>query len=261
MTSRRLHRIFKPDGRALIVAMDHALLDGPLAGLENPRETIARIIAGGADAVLTSYGVAREFARELAPLGLILRGDGGATGLGRGAGPTALQFSVESALRLGADAIAVCAYPGTANEEVSLTNLAHTVEAAHAWDVPVLAEMVPGSFAGGPEFRTLAAVSMAARVGAELGADIIKCPYADGFERVSSTTYVPVVILGGAKQGGEREMLTKIKAAVDAGGAGVAVGRNIWQSSDTTRMTAAIAAILHAGASVDEAMRQAFPSR
>jgi DhnA family fructose-bisphosphate aldolase class Ia len=255
MMTRRLQHIFKPDGRALIVAMDHAALDGPMKGLECPGKTIEQISAGGADAVLTTYGVARAFAKELAPLGLILRADGGSTGLGQGIGPSSVQFHVESALRLGADALAVCAYPGSAKEEVSLHNLAQIVEAAHAWNIAVLAEMVPGGFDSGPEFRTLKSIRMAARVGAELGADIIKCPYVEGFEEVVAGTYVPVVILGGAKQGGERDMLVKIKGAADAGGAGVAVGRNIWQADNSTRMTRAVAAILHSRASVDEAMQ------
>ena len=261
MTTRRLHHILQADCRTLIVAMDHAALDGPLKGLEQPGRTIEKIIAGGADAVLTTYGVARAFAKELASLGLILRADGGSTGLGTGKGPSSIQFTVESALRLGADALAVCAYPGAANEEESLTNLAQLVESAHAWGMPVLAEMVPGGFDSGPEYRTLKSISSAARVGAELGADMIKCPYTEGFEQVIAGTYVPVVILGGAKQGSEREMLEKIKGACDAGSAGVAVGRNIWQAADTTRMTAAVAAIIHHGASVDDAMAMMSKAR
>ena len=75
-----------------------------------------------------------------------------------------------------------------------------------------------------------------------------------GFDAVTSTCYVPVVILGGAKRGQERDMLIDIKAAVDAGGAGVAVGRNVFQADDPAIMTAAIASIIHRGASIDEAM-------
>jgi DhnA family fructose-bisphosphate aldolase class Ia len=254
MTTRRLHHLLKTDCRTLIVAMDHAGLDGPMKGLERPADTIRQIIAGGADAILTTYGVARTFAKELAGLGLILRADGGSTGLGTGKGPKTVQFTIESALRLGADALAICAYPGAPNEEESLTNLAQLVESAHAWGMPVLAEMVPGGFDSGPEFRTLQRIRSAARVGAELGADMIKCPYVDGFEQVVAGTYVPVVILGGAKQGNEREMLEKIKGACEAGGAGVAVGRNIWQAPDTQKMTAAVAAIIHSGASVEQAL-------
>ncbi|HMR62960.1 MAG TPA: deoxyribose-phosphate aldolase, partial [Anaerolineae bacterium] len=136
--TRRMNRIFKPDGKALIVALDHGLLDGACPGLEKPAETIAKIVEGGADAVLTSYGIARRFARELAPLGLILRGDGAATNLGKKSdGPSSsLFFEVEEALRLGADAVVVTALPGSPKEEATLKNLATMVKVAHSWDVP-----------------------------------------------------------------------------------------------------------------------------
>ncbi len=235
--------------------MDHGMISGPLAGLERPGETIAKIIAGGADAVLTTYGVARSFARQLAGVGLILRSDGGNTAIGPSEKTGAIDFTVEAALRLGADALAISAFPGAAREVASLQALAQGVQAAHAWGMPVLAEMVPGGFDSGPEFRTLESIALAARVGAELGADLVKCPYVEGFERVASSVYAPVVILGGAKAGDERGMLVKIKAAIEAGGAGVAIGRHIWQAPDPARMTAAVAAIVHDNASVDEAMK------
>jgi DhnA family fructose-bisphosphate aldolase class Ia len=254
LTERRLNRIFRPSGRALIVAMDHGLLDGPCKGLENPAATLSKIVAGGADAVLTSYGVARNFARELASIGLILRVDGGATSMGQTDGPSSLFYQVEEALRLGADAIALNGFPGAPNEQASLENIARAVQRSHPWGVPVLAEMVPGGFDSAPEWRSLENIALSVRVAAELGADFVKTPYVSGFEAVTSTCYVPVVILGGAKRGSERDMLADIKAAVDAGGAGVAIGRNIFQADDPAAMTAAVAAILHDGASVDEAL-------
>jgi DhnA family fructose-bisphosphate aldolase class Ia len=247
-------RLGPAEGGALIVAMDHGLLDGPCQGLERPAEVIARVIEGGADAVLTSYGIARRFARELAPLGLILRADGGLTSLGHAEGPGALLFGVREALSLGADALAVSAFPGSPQEEASLRHLAQVVGEAHAWGLPVMAEMVPGGFDSPPEYRTQASIALAVRVAAEMGADFVKTPYVAGFEAVAAGCYVPVVILGGAKRGSERAMLADIKAAVDAGGAGVAVGRNIFQAADPAAMTAAVAAILHHNASVDEAM-------
>ena len=255
-TTRRMNRIFRPDGKALIVALDHGLLDGPCPGLENPAETIAKIIEGGADAVLTSYGIAQRYARDLAPIGLILRGDGAATNLGKKSdGPSSsLFFNVEAALRLGADAVVVTALPGSPKEEATLENLATMVRTAHSWGVPVLGEMVPGGFNSGPEYRTQENIAMSARIGVELGADFIKTPYTDGFKAVTSTCFCPVVILGGSKRGSELDMLIDIKAAVDAGGAGVAIGRNIFQADNPVAMTAAVAAILHEGASVDQAI-------
>ena len=245
MTTRRLQRIFRKDGRALIVAMDHGLIDGPCAGLERPGETIAKVAAGGADAVLTSYGVARRFAGELAGLGLILRVDGGATSLGNSSGPGSLFFGVEEALRLGADAVAVSAFPGSPVEVESLERLAHVIAAAHAWGMPVMAEMVPGGFDSPPDKRTPHAIALAVRVAAELGADFVKTPYCAGFEKVIAGCYVPVVVLGGAKRGNEASMLADIRAAMDAGGAGVAIGRNIFQAEDPAAMTAAVARVVH----------------
>ena len=247
MTARRLRQIFQHDGRALIVAMDHGLIDGPCAGLEQPAATIAKIAAGGADAVLTSYGVATRFAAELAGLGLILRVDGGATSLGGGGGQGATFFGVEEALRLGADAVAVSAFPGSPVEVESLERLAHVIAAAHQWGLPVMAEMVPGGFDSPPDKRTPHAIALAVRVAAELGADFVKTPYCANFAQVIAGCYVPVVVLGGAKRGNEASMLNDVAAAMQAGGAGVAIGRNIFQADDPAAMTAAVAQVVHGG--------------
>ena len=75
-----------------------------------------------------------------------------------------------------------------------------------------------------------------------------------GFEPVTAGCYAPVVILGGAKKGSERLMLENIRAALDAGAKGVAIGRNIFQAENPETMTAAVAALIHADASIDEAM-------
>lgn len=252
---RRMNRIFASDGKALIVAMDHGLMDGPCRGLENPGKTIEALVSGGANAVLTSYGVARRFDKELAKLGLILRADGGATCLLKGSSPSRLFFSIEDALHLGADALAVNAYPGSDKEAETLQNLAQIASEAHGWGLPVLGEMVPGGFDSPREMRTTETVAISARIGSEVGADIIKTSYTPNFEVVISTSYVPVVILGGAKRGKEADMLADIKSAIGAGASGVAIGRNIWQADNPAAMTAAIAAIIHYNATVDEAMK------
>ena len=117
----------------------------------------------------------------------------------------------------------------------------------------MLAEMVPGGFDSPPEMRSAEAVAFAARLGAELGADFVKVPYCEDFARVTASTFVPVVILGGSK-GSEVSTLVNIRAAVDAGAAGVAMGRNVFQSKNPTAMTRAVAAVVHYDASVEEAL-------
>jgi DhnA family fructose-bisphosphate aldolase class Ia len=230
------------------------MIDGPAKGMERPAPTLRQIVTGGADAILTTFGIATRFAAEISPLGLIVRLDGGGTKLGAMDGPGAQFYTVADALRVGADAVAVSAFPGSPKEEATLETLAHVIGEAHAWGLPVMAEMVPGGFDSGPEFRTTESIAIAARVAAELGADWIKIPYAANFEQVTETCYVPVVILGGAKKGSEVTMLETISDALRTGASGVAIGRNIFQADDPAAMTAAVAALLHDNVSIDQAV-------
>ncbi len=249
-----LNRIFAPDGRTVIVALDHGLIDGPCAGFERPGATLAAVLEGGPDAILTSYGIALRFAAELADVGVVMRSDGASTNLGTpSTGSTGRFFGPEAALRVGADALVVTALPGSDKEDLTLANLAHTIDEAHQLDLPVLAEMVPGGFDSGPELRSAGSVAMAVRLGAELGADFVKAPFCDDFGRVTGSTFVPVVILGGSK-GSEAETLADIRDALDAGAAGVAMGRNVFQCDDPAAMTAAIVALVHEDAGVDAAL-------
>lgn len=257
--TRRLNRILARDGRALIVAMDHGAIQGP-KGLERPGEVIRQVEAGGADAILTTYGIARAFGKELARLGLIIRTDGGASTIGPDVSDSSGLYTVEDALRLGADALCVTAFPGSRHEEATLETLARVIRQAHAWGLPVMAEMVPGGFDSGPEFRTLRSVSVAARVAAELGADWVKTSYVPGFEQVIATCYVPVVVLGGPGKADPRATLEMARAAMDAGASGATIGRNIWQAENPTGMAAALAAIIHEGATVDAALARSRES-
>jgi len=250
--TRRLNRILASDGKTLIVAMDHAAIQGP-KGLERPAEVIRKVAAGGADAILTTFGIARAFARELAPLGLILRTDGGASTIGPDVTSARPLYGVEDALRLGADGVVATAGPGHPHELDQLEWLAKLSSQCDVWGVVLVGEMVPGGFDSGPEFRTLENHKLAARFGSEFGVDLLKTPYFDGFEEVVRSCYTPVVVPGGSKMTGE-QLLTMVHSAVQAGAVGCAVGRNVWGADDPTRMTAALAAVIHDGAGVAEAM-------
>lgn len=242
--------LLRANGRVVIVALDHGLIDGPISGLVDPIQAIRGVEAGGADAVIVSYGAARHFREELQSLTTIVRLDGS---LPR-EGPTgSLFFSPQQVQEVGADAVAVSAFPLSAYAASTLGALSAAIAEARQVDMPVLAEMVPGGFDGPPTLRTAENMALAARVGAELGADLIKTPYCEEFERVTQSTFVPVVILGGSRKKAELETLTEVFSSIQAGGAGVAIGRNVFQSTDPAAMTAAIVAIVHENASVQEA--------
>ena len=254
MVTRRLNQIFKPDGRALVVACDHGMISGPDKGIENMERTLTQVIAGGVDGIMASYGTATRFAGKLARVGLVLRMDGAGTVLGPNAGPGAQFYTVEDALRLGADALCVTAFPGSPHEEPTLEVLARVIRQAHAWGLPVMAEIMPGGFDGGPEFRTLESIRVSARVAAELGADWVKIPYVAGFEAVVAGCYVPVVVLGGPAKADPRQTLDMVKAGMRAGAVGATIGRNIWKADRPDRMARAIAGIIHDDLEVDQAL-------
>lgn len=252
MFTRRLKRIFKDDGQALIVAFDHGLTEGAAKGMEAPADVLKKLVAGGADAILTSYGLATRFAAEIAQLGLILRLDVGGTKMGK-MGPGSQYFQVEDALRIGADAVAVSAFPGTPEEKETMKMLAKVIMEAHRWGLPVMAEMQPGGFDAGPEFCTPEIIGLSARIAAEFGADWVKIPYTKQFQQVMQTCYVPAVMLGGVKVNDQRRLFETVWEAKQAGSSGIAIGRNIFQADDPGAVVKALNAILHHNSNVDEA--------
>ncbi|HSN94122.1 MAG TPA: hypothetical protein VLR89_03560, partial [Anaerolineaceae bacterium] len=145
---KRLSRIFSSNKKTVIVAMDHGMGLPVSPSLNETGKLLEKILKGGADAILTTIGIARTYAAELADVGLILRLDGGGSILTPSDGCPELLFSVEEALRLGADAVACMGYLGVDYERKNMLNLAKVVGSAHNWNVPVLAEMLPGGFTG-----------------------------------------------------------------------------------------------------------------
>jgi DhnA family fructose-bisphosphate aldolase class Ia len=244
---RRMAHIFQPDGRALIVALDHTR-SGPAPGLERPGETIARVVAGGADAILTTYGIARHFWHRLGNRGLIVGTDGMRP---------VTEHAVLDALRLGADAVELKVFPGNP-QETRLPELNHLAAVCAEWGMPLLAEPIPVSFQE-TSAHTPENIAKAARIAAEAGADFVKVHYTGAIEtmrRVIECCYVPVVILGGPRMASERDVLQVVADALEAGARGIAFGRNIFAHPRPDRMTAALAALIHGGATVDQALRE-----
>jgi class I fructose-bisphosphate aldolase len=257
MNKVRARRIFAADGRTVIVALDHTAYFGPMAGLERPGEVLQAVVEAGADAILTTPGIATRFGDQLGRAGLILRADGGSSR--RDPQPAGLRqiVSIERALRLGADALACMGLIGFPDESASLRVLTDLADECSRWGLVVLAEMlVNGQDGGKPSAQD---VGFAARVGADLGADLIKTTYIGppaAFGTAMASCYLPVVVLGGDKAGDDRAVLVSVAEALEAGASGVAIGRNVWQHTDPAGMTRALAGLVHGGAMVEEAMEE-----
>lgn len=234
--SHRMRRIFGADGRTLIVAMDHASFMGPVPGLVDPAATVRKVVAGGADAVMTTFGSAKRIVDALDGRGLIVSVDLHAVDKDQ---------VVERAVALGADSIKTLATWG-GNDKDSLHSLARYAVLCDRWGIPFQAEMIPFSFAD-VDKHTPENIAMAARIGAETGADYVKVQYTgdpESFRQVTEGAGVPVVILGGARKEGvpiERQ----VQDAISAGGAGIAFGRNIWSAPDPEAATRGLVAAVH----------------
>lgn len=257
MKEIRLGHLFGRDGRTVVVACDHAGFMGTVKGLEDPGTLLDTLAGSGVDAVLTTMGVARRFGDRLGKLGLILRADGGASMRSPVTGTLHTNFNVKDACRLGADAVICMGMIGYPEEPSSLQNLAALSAEAEVWGMPVVAEMLVKPKEG--EAIKPEDIGFAMRIGAELGADLIKASFArplDSYKIALAACYRPVVVLGGEKVKDEREMLQAIADALTAGVQGVAIGRNVWQHSNPAGVCRALVALVHSGASVETALKE-----
>lgn len=245
---RRWENLFESDGRIVIVAMDHGMGLPVLPAMNNTGDLIRRIADGGADAILTTVGIASRYERELRGMKLILRLDGGSSMLAGNPSGSRL-YTVEDAVRLGADAVVCMGFPGASNEKESLQNLAWYATEAIKWGVPLVAEMLPGGFEGSVPM-TVDTIKRATRIGAEYGAHVVKTAYAgtaEEFRAVIDGSFVPVVVLGGAASSDLSGLTRLIADAIQAGAAGVAIGRNVWNHSRPELVTRALVELVHGG--------------
>jgi fructose-bisphosphate aldolase/2-amino-3,7-dideoxy-D-threo-hept-6-ulosonate synthase len=251
---RRLNRILRDNNRTVIVPMDHGVTVGPIKGLTNMQTIVNKLLDGDVDAVVINRGIAKNV--DTGNAGLIVHLFG-CTQHCPDPNNKVQICSVADAVRLGADAVSVHVNVGSEQEAQMLSLMGEIACECDDYGMPLLAMMYPR----GPSIKDPHAVDVvahAARLGAELGADIVKTNYTgsvDSFKQVVDSCPVPVVIAGGPKAATTRDVLQMVKDSVTAGGAGVSIGRNVFQHEDPTKMVKALSVIIHGGASVDEALK------
>jgi len=254
----RIERIIdRKTGRSVIVPMDHGVSIGPVKGIIKMAQTIDEVASGGANAVLMHKGMVgsghRGYGRDI---GLIIHLSA-STALGPDPNNKVLVTSVEKAIKLGADAVSVHVNVGSEREPEMLIKLGTISEICDDWGMPLIAMMYPRGKNIENEHDP-EVVKLASRAGAELGADIIKTNYTgdpDSFKEVIEGCPVPLVIAGGPKVETDEELLQMVKNSVDVGGAGVAIGRNIFQAKFPQKTTRAISEIVHNNLEVEEALK------
>ncbi len=253
----RLERIIdRNSGKTVIIPMDHGVTVGPIEGLADMRSAVSKVVAGGANAILMHKGIVSAGHRGTGrDVGLIIHLSGG-TSMSPDPNAKELVCSVEEALKLGADAVSIHINLGAETDKEMLRQLGYVSRQCMQWQMPLVAMM----YTRGPKIKDeydVNNVKHAARVGAELGADIVKCVYTGtvkSFREVVQGCPVPVVIAGGAKMNSDEDIFNMVDDALKAGAAGLSIGRNAFQHEKPTRMIEALSRMVHNAATVDEAV-------
>ncbi|MCS6957769.1 MAG: 2-amino-3,7-dideoxy-D-threo-hept-6-ulosonate synthase [Aquificaceae bacterium] len=253
----RIERLLNREtGRTIIVPMDHGVSSGPIEGIEDIRKAVEDVAEGGANAVVLHKGMVRAGYRGRGrDIGLIVHLSA-STDWAPTKNDKVLVCTVEEAIRLGADGVSIHVNIGADMEREMLREFGYVSRVCEEWGMPLLA-MVYGR---GKDMNQYDAkvVAHCARIGAELGADIVKVPYTgdtESFSRVVEACPIPVVIAGGPKMKTEKEFLEMVYGAIKAGAKGLSVGRNVFQAKDRVKIVRALSLIVHEGKGVEEALK------
>jgi len=251
----RLDEILE-DGKAVIVPMDHGVTEGPIKGLTNMEEII-RKVEENATAIVLHKGILKTLKRK-PKCGIIMHLSASTT-LAPDPNAKVQIAEVEEAIRLGADAVSVHVNIGGSDGEPDMLGvLGRVAGECERFQIPLLAMMYPrGRNVRNPLDPKF--VAHVARVGAELGADLVKTLYTgsiETFKQVVEGCPVPVVIAGGPKCENDIEVLEMVRGAIDAGSIGVSIGRNVFQHEKPEAMLKAIRKIVIDNASIEDALEE-----
>lgn len=243
--TRRASRFIQKDGRVFFVALDMQSSTGAGPDLD----VVERVAEGGPDGILASWQVARQYPEAFAKCGLVLRIDGALTQMGNygQSDMFSLMYGAEQAAMIGADAVVLMAFPGADDEHLSLRRLAAVVKECEQIGMPVVVEVIPGSWAKTVPWDT-DHISKSVRICVEIGADLIKTmtpPNVSDLAEVVANCEAPLVVLGGPKMASEAEVLQYASDVVAAGASGIAFGRNTWGAKDPTEMVRNLHAAVH----------------
>lgn len=248
----RLSKIVMEDGKALMLAIDHGYFMGAAHGMEMPKVQVEKLIPH-IDSLMLSPGILTSQIDSDFKKGIVLRASGGNTILESDIDNEGLILSAKNAIKLNASAIAVSMFVGAEHSHQTILNLTDAINDAMEYDLPVLGVTAVGkALKDKKEKRYL---THASRLAAELGADIVKTYYCEGFEEVVKKTTVPIIVAGGPKLDSYKDVLELCYNSIQCGAIGVDMGRNIWQSDYPEAITAGVAYIIHKNSSVKEALQ------
>lgn len=258
----RLNRIFAhPSERLFSVAVDHfgGYPLGLPASLQQMKDTLAKVVAGGPDAVTMHIGIATNaWAPHAGRIPMILQSTF--------ARPDDSQYELlvtpDDAVRVGADAYAIATYVRGSTEGRYLRLLAEQVRVAAKSEMPVICHIYPRTFGESDVSISFEPedIAWAVHCAFECGADVIKVPYCgdvEAYRQIVASCAVPVVAAGGPRQDTRRSALAMMAEVVASGARGATVGRNVWGFDEITRSITAFKSVIHEGVDPAAALKAA----
>ena len=246
----RMNRIFKEDGKTVMLAVDHGYFLGPVSRLEEPRKTIEPLIPY-VDSLMLTRGVLRNCVDAKYNIPIVLRVSGGNSIMSEDLSDEEITVSMQDAIRLNVCAVALSIYVGSKHEHQTIISLTKLINEAENFGIPVLAVTAVGREL---EKRDAKYLSLSCRIAAELGSHMVKTYYCEDFDKVVNSCPVPIVIAGGPKMKSEEDVLDIAYKAIATGAKGVDMGRNIWQSNWPVAMASSIRSIAHNNATAQKAL-------
>ncbi len=235
----RMNRMINPEtGRIVMLAVDHGYFQGPTTGLRELSKTIDPLLPH-ADTLMITRGMVRNCVDPSNRVPIMLRVSGGTSILGE-LSHEGLTTDMEDAIRINACGITLSIFVGAPGEKETLLNLGKLCNMGARYGIPVMAVTAVGREMA----RDARYLGLASRIAVELGAHMVKTYYCEDFEQVVKAAPVPIVIAGGKKIA-EKDALEMAWKAVQAGAAGVDMGRNIFQSEDPVAMIKAVRGVVH----------------
>ncbi len=255
--SIRMDKIFnRHTKKTVIVPMDHGITLGPVKGLVNVKDVMSCAIDGGASALIMHKGIVKDCYVDCPKTAGLVIHLSASTSLSVDPDHKILITTPDEAISLGADAVSVHINVGAEKEDEMIHDAGWVSKRCEQLGLPMLAMMYPR----GKNIKNQYDPDLLAhvcRVGAEMGADLVKTNYSgdpDTFKRVVKGCPVPVLVAGGLKTDTDLQLLEQISGAMEAGAAGVAVGRNVFMHETPTLMVRRICAVVHEALSPEEAM-------
>jgi putative autoinducer-2 (AI-2) aldolase len=247
--NNRMSQLIQPDGHCFFLPIDHGYFQGPTSRLEKPGETIKPLLPY-CDALFVTRGVLRAAIEPIGSKPIILRVSGGSSVVGKDLANEGLTTSIEEIIRLNATAVGMSIFVGSDYEKESLTNLSELVNQCEDFGIPVMVVTAVGKELEKRDARYLA---LCCRIGAELGARVVKTYWCKDFDKVVYGCPVPVVMAGGPRCDTELEVIEFVHDGMQNGAVGLNLGRNVWQSPHPVAIMRALRAIIHENYTVKEA--------